>query len=409
MKSSNVAARMLACCLLTALMLGSLAPEQAVAQRFKILPFGQQKTEKQETLALSEKAGPWLIMCASFAGVDGQQQAIRLAQELRERHGLKAYVYHQKFDFSQQVANKGLGYQKPVAAGTQNVQKREMELANGSSKVEFAVLVGDFPTIDDARAQKLLANLKQLKPESMNHFSEDIEDSALSGARLRAMSDALYGKQGQTWTSMSNAAAANSEFPLRTAFLLTNPMLPDEYFAANRVDRYVLGLNEGLEYSLLKNPKAYTIRVASFVGQTRVNLEEINRLKSDSTWRRRNDSGRNNSSLVECAKKASILTKYLRNKGIPAFEFHDRYESYVCVGGYDWVTREQNGAYVTNPEVQRVMNLFQGKQAGHGRVLTGFALPGKLISAGITCDANPIPVTVPREDARQAEKSGLFR
>ena len=73
MKSSNVAARMLACCLLTALMLGSLAPEQAVAQRFKILPFGQQKTEKQETLALSEKAGPWLIMCASFAGVDGQE------------------------------------------------------------------------------------------------------------------------------------------------------------------------------------------------------------------------------------------------------------------------------------------------------------------------------------------------
>ena len=40
-----------------------------------------------QSLELTQTAGPWLIMCASFNGEQGLQQAIQLSNELRNDHG----------------------------------------------------------------------------------------------------------------------------------------------------------------------------------------------------------------------------------------------------------------------------------------------------------------------------------
>ncbi len=232
-----------------------------------------------------------------------------------------------------------------------------------------------------------------MNPKSLQSFSREVGDSALAGERLRAQSDALFGNQGGSWETLSNQAL-NSARPLRFAFLLANPALPEEYFASNQIDEYVIGLNRlrGLKYSLLDNPGQYTIKVATFAGKTYVNEEDMERLK----FRKKASDA-----IIECAKKADILVKYLRSKGIEAYQFHDRYESYVCVGSFDWYQRPDGDRVITNPDALRVVHMFRGERLGNSANFKGFKLPGKLLDAGVTCDANPFAIQVPKVNVRR--------
>jgi len=174
------------------ILLVSLAFEAtAIAQ-----PRGLFKPSPKAQLNLTEDAGPWLIMCAAFDGEDGRQQAINLADELRKTHRLTAYVYRQHFDFAPQIVGRGIGYQKPTAAGRSNLLHREMRLAKDSKKTEYAVLVGDYKSIESARSQKDLARIKKLQPETLKIYSASLNDTGRPGDRLRANSDAMFGSGG---------------------------------------------------------------------------------------------------------------------------------------------------------------------------------------------------------------------
>jgi hypothetical protein len=377
----------------------TFCPESATAQGL-MRAFGR-RSEKQVDLKLTKTDGPWLIMCASFDGQDGQEQAIRLANELRKSHGLKSYIHKQFFNFQEKVADLGLGYQKPTAAGNGNVRSREMKLANTREKMEYAVLVGDFDSIESAKAQKSLALIKKLKPVSLELHSANVQDSSQSGARIRAKSEAMF-DSGGTYARMNNNAF-KSEFPLRTALLVTNPMLPPEFFAATKIDRYIVGLNRGLKFSLLDNPKMYTLKVASFAGQSVIKPGDIEKMTSDRAWLDRNLKGKNNTGLVEAAKRARILTEYLRSQGVEAYQFHDRHESFVCVGSFDWVSKGDRRSSTPNPEVVKLARKFQAKPTRERGQITTYPLPARLLEAGVTCDANPATVIVPSATVRTAE------
>ena len=72
--------------LLFALFVVSLTVEVANAQLK--LPFRSSRQSATQTTGLAQNDGPWLIMCASFVGEQGEQQARLLASELRQ-HKLK--------------------------------------------------------------------------------------------------------------------------------------------------------------------------------------------------------------------------------------------------------------------------------------------------------------------------------
>jgi hypothetical protein len=352
------------------------------------IPFGR-NAKKQVKLNLTPEAGPWLVMCASFDGQDGKQQAVRLANELRQSHGLKSYVYREDFDYQREIEGRGIGYQKPTDDGAENVRKRQMRLANLANKTEYAVLVGDFETIESRQAQQTLAKIKTLKPESLQLYSSDIEDSAQAGEKMRAASETFFGN-GDQFARMDNRMLS-SDRPLRMALLVQNPILPPEKL--NQVDEYIVKINQYLKHSLLDNPRAYTLKIASFSGQSVVRPQEIQSLKMDKSFMDRNRRGKNNTGLVEAAKRAKILTDYLRSKNVEAYQFHDRYSSYVCVGSFDWV-REGNGPNArSNPEVEKLAALFKAKPTQGG--ITTYPLPARLLEAGVTCDANPLTVAVP--------------
>lgn len=380
----------------------SMIGQQAEGQKFKL--FGKTKTDtSQQSMELTQRSGPWLIMCASFAGEDGRLQAYRLARELREKNRLNAYVYSHQFDFAEEVSSKGLGWEVVDMGGEQKrLRPKQMQPAGDAQFEEVAVLVGDFPSLDDSKAQRTLEQIKTLQPETIINY--DIEEAAngstLAGARLRAWRDFA--------NSRSQDPNDRGKGPLKAAFIMPNPMLPDEYFEARKVDHAVLKWNKDQKYSLLKNKGAYTVKIASFGGDSTFELEQIEQTKAEDAWRKKSRKARTDSKLMEAAKKATVLTAFLRNQNIEAYEFHDRHESYVCVGSYDWIAKtDRNGVKKNNPAVVDTIMKYKGSMVslpGRPAAMRSYALPDKLVQAGIACDVQPLPVLVPKAPAQTAAR-----
>ena len=141
------------------------------------------------------------------------------------------------------------------------------------------------------------------------------------------------------------------------AFIIRNPLLPREYFVPRGVDKFVEEMNSGVEHSLLDCPGRYTIQVATFRGKTilQPSAAEMETKKSRWGWLSQGDD----SSLVEAAENAHFLCAELRAHGYEAYEFHDRTESIVTIGGFSQVAqRLSDGQEVPIPQVQKIMQTF---------------------------------------------------
>ena len=365
------------------------------------LPFRADRNVEQ--LMLNERSGPWLVMCASFSGDASIRRAENVAEELRSRHGLKAYVFRHEFDHTQKLQSNAI----PTWTIDENsstdhhIVQAKMEPATTASYEEVAVMVGDFPTIDDARAQKTLAKIKSLTADSMDASLTGAAESDLSAERIRQ------------WRSNSEnlpAGSTTGNGAFRAAFLLPNPLLPDEYFESQKLDEFVIKLNKGVKHSLLKNPGVYTVRVASFEGESTFNLGEIEKKERELKWLRRNNKAVSSSKLAEASEKARLLTQEFRKYGVEAYEFHDRHESSVCIGSFDWIVRDNGqGNKIQNPEVVETILKYKGKvQNLPGR--PNSIIPNTFSSLAkkkILCDAQPIPVLVPKV-AKQSTASRLL-
>ena len=361
------------------------------AQKFKN-PFKRKsKTSNSSTNELSVKNGPWLIMCTSFSGDDAEYNARLLANYL-SRYRLTTYIYRQTFDYSGSLT--GVGYQPPksvdklVADGelrTNPVDEgrpelRKMKTAREGTVQEVAVLVGDFPTIDDDRAQKTLKMIKNLKIENLG------SDAATD--------------QGQT----INHVATSGQ--LRTAMLVPNPMLPEEYFRQNQLDDFIIKANKKIEFSLLKCPGLYSVRIASFRGKSIVDPQEIEKDRSEFEALQRSGKFLTSSRLLDAEENAHKITAALRAKGVEAYEFHDRTESIVCIGSFDWVTKNSQGVEINNPEIVRIVNKLR-PEVKNLPGLQGAIIPKSI--KGIPLDPAPIPILVPKVGSNRTAGRLSFR
>jgi hypothetical protein len=175
--------------------------------------------------------------------------------------------------------------------------------------------------------------------------------------------------------------------------VVTNPLLPPEYFVPKGVDKLVLEMNREVPHSLLDCPEPYTVKVATFTGHAVIldpkRIEEMEHGKMPK------------SQLEEAARNAHTLTEALRKKGYEAYEFHDRYSSIVTVGSFSSVgTRRADGKIEINPAVHTIMKTFgaetriePGKEAQVGK-------PKKL--GTIPFDVQAMPVEVPRMSVSSA-------
>jgi hypothetical protein len=288
-----------------------------------------------EENALTQENGPWLIVAASFSGDGSEEQSQALANELRSKYGLAAYIHQMNFKLGDDRPGRGLDeYGAPVRRRYQRDEVREL-----------AVLVGDFPSVDDPQGQRILERVKTLLPDALN---KDVNETAQSMAQVRKFEDALLEKLGKS----------RKRGPMAKAFLTRNPLLPREYFVPKGVDPFVAKMNEGVEHSLLDCPGSYSIRVATFQGksvlQTSAKEEEA---MTKSFWGRRKKQDDN--PLIEAAENAHLLTQELRTHGWEAYEFHDRNESIVTIGSFAQVAQKlPDGRVLAAPNVERIIKTF---------------------------------------------------
>lgn len=325
-----------------------------------LFTFNRVEADPNKDYWLSEDNGPWMIMACSFTGDQAEQQARELVLELRKRYKLAAYMYEKTFDLKSEDSKS----------------PRRYRYQQGERIREVAVLVGDFPAVDDPRAQEILQKIKCYRPAALEARPE--KSTSLTLAALRSIQQSL----------LTDDNEKKQKGPMRHAFLTTNPLLPDEYFAPKGVDKFILALNEGYEYNLLNCPGRYSVQVAHFTGEVILDQKEIQAIeRGEKTFR---------GSLVDAAKRAHELTLALRQKGYEAYEFHDRGASIVTIGSFDSLgTRRPDGKIELDPRIVQIINTFAAEPAPPipGVPTLGYK-PKTLI--GIPFDIQPTPVEVPK-------------
>ena len=316
--------------------------------------FPHAKTDSQTMHPLSDRSGPWLVLATTFRGDGARDDARALVQELRSEYRLTAYTHEKAFDFTGE--QRGLGLNPD---GSPKI----MKYANSTQVLEVAVMVGDFASCNDSRAQKTLSKIKTLQPQAL--MGDNGKSRAFSDFRR------MLGLDKQT-----------ARAPMRMAFMIPNPLLPSEYFSRPQLDSFVIQMNADVDHSLLDCPGRYSVRVATFTGAGSFDQGAMNTSSDNGAESR----------LIKAAENAHRLTEALRKQGWQAWEFHDRESSVVCVGSLSRVTvGNQGGPQQPHPELLRIKN---GLGPDPEKLVMGTILPKRV--AGILLDVDPRPIDVPR-------------
>ncbi len=280
--------------------------------------------------ALTENNGPWLIMACSFNGEGGETEARTLALELRQRYNLAAFTYAMTFQIGDERIGRGIDH---YGAPIRRRYKR------GNEVLEHAVLVGEFPTIDDPEAQAMLERIKTIEPDCLQATAPGETSRSLAHWR-------------EFYESLKKTVGKNGPMgPMSHAFISRNPLLPREYFTPG-LDPEVVKWNRDLKHSLLKCPGKYTIKVATFRGRS-----SLVRAADDPASGRMRLGGA--TSLAVAGENAHKLAVALRSKGWEAYEFHDRDQSYVTIGAFDQMQELEDGRLLpATREAQIIVSVF---------------------------------------------------
>ena len=315
-----------------------------------------------------------MIYAASFAGEGAAHEATQLALELRRRYKMAAYVHSKNFDFTETVTGIGINSDRTP---------KKMKYKSAGAFDEYAVLVGNFSSVDDPNLQKSLKRIKHSQPDTLTRAGAK---TTRRFAGLRSIQQRLNKEQ-------------QKKGPLRTAFATPNPIVPREAYAPSGVDQFVINMNKNVKYSLLKCPGKYTVRVATFTGTVVTNQQRVQEIEN---------GGKMRSALEQAFDKANKLTVALRKRGVEAYEFHDRHESYVTVGSFDWIGQPRaDGKQEINPAALRIMKQFGASQNTTGGARDTTAKSKRL--EGISFDASPWPVEVPKRSIAADYATGRSR
>ncbi|WP_237607201.1 hypothetical protein [Roseimaritima sediminicola] len=350
---------------LATVVITAAGPSTATADPPSLLRvFGKKSVEADpgRSYTLTEEDGPWLILAATFAGESGLEKAEKLVLEMRSDYDLPAFIYRESFDFSGRVPDL-------------HTTGARVRYANPQSYETFSVLVGEFDSVDHPAIDRTLETIKTATPKAYNGKGQD--DSPL--AAVRRFQRQLLGEKKE-----------GGKPPMATAFVTRNPLLPDDFFQQPEVDSFVMSINKEVEHSLLENPGKFTVVVRTFEGlSTFVDGKHDKEFKPSAQR------------LNDFALQAHRMVTALREKGVEAYEFHDRRRSLVTVGSFDELgVRTADGGFQYTPEILAVMRKYCAGNT-YTRTPDGrhMAIKANHID-WIPFDVNPKPIAVPKKSKR---------
>lgn len=240
--------------------------------------FGKVEAVKGKTYNLNAQHGPWMIMVAALKDVP----AARRIEGMSSEEAANALVY--------ELRKKG------IPSYTYRIQN------------STAVLAGNFESSKQELAKRVLTFVKDYVPE----FMKDKRNGALF------------------------AVTPGRPKPLSGAFLTVNPKSDAREVRNRTLDPLVKKLNSDDEFSLLRNRGRYSLKIATFEGNSIHMVGNKTSTKAKAYFDKSFGS-----SLDESGQKAWELCRALRqatrfgyDKNYEAWIFHDRSKSYVSVGSF---------------------------------------------------------------------------
>lgn len=328
--------------------------------------FGIQKVsaDPSNDYELTEVEGPWMILAETFSGPEGQKRAHQLVIELRRDYNMPAYVYKEGFDFSRPVGSVG-------------PEQKTLRYANATRYEAYAVLVGEFDSIDHPELKPTLQTLKTIQPGVFKDVTPETEVGPMAAIR-------------KIHQQLTNADKGRKRGPMFNAFVTRNPMLPDNFTQPPQVDSFVRRLNENVEYSLLDCEGKYTVVVRTFEGLATTMIGgKANKELNPSSER-----------LDVSADLANQMVLALREQGVEAYEFHDRSKSIVTVGSFDRLGQSLGGGqFEYDPEIRRVMEEYASGERFERDPRGNMVRVAKHVK-NIPFDVNPHPIAVPKASKR---------
>jgi hypothetical protein len=247
-----------------------------------------------EPFLLTRQNGPFMVMAKTFRGPDAERWALALVLELRNDHGLPAYILRSR-DFPMRSYIRTV---PPTALRAQQ-QAHIGEPEKTRTYDEAVVLVGDEKTLIDS--EKLLHKVKIIKPKCLN----------------------------------GNPSIFHWREGLNTAMRTTNPFVPAQDLYPRKPDLFVKEMNGG-PHSIFSCPGRYTLQVAEFGGRATFNTKNP---EFEETWWKTHLMEK--SPLAEAADKAEELAQILakdpevRKTGALPYVYHDRTSSKVMLGAFN--------------------------------------------------------------------------
>lgn len=276
---------------------------------------GQTTAQSPSPYAVTPAAGHWLICVPiNYSGNTGGQLANDLVTELRSHYRLPAYLY-----------NKGTAERQKEQARIDQLRHQQQDFLKqmGVTEMpkfriktvhiedEYVVLIGGpkngWRTMDEAT--KALKDIRGLKQPS---------------AKLL---DTAFVRDG----AQVHAQPIN---PFRSAFVVHNPTVPRAPDNEAHAYPWLRALNQGMPYSLLKNPKPWTLVIKQYQGPAAI---QTNRDSSDSFLKKLGLGSNSTDVLSATAVQAGEFAKFLRDPKLnfKAYVLHTPYKSIVCVGGFN--------------------------------------------------------------------------
>lgn len=300
-------------------------------------PSGILPDDPIEPFLLTKQNGPFMVLAKTFRGPDSDRLALALVKELRQEHGLPAYILRTKdWPGRSNIRNIPPQADPQVARASVNVPEKYRTYD------EAAVLVGDEKTQE--AAVKLHHKVKKIKPKCLNEVS--------------------------------------SIFPWREglskAIRTTNPYAASQDLYPHKVDRLVVEMNSG-DGSIAHCPGQYSLQVAEFTGRATFNEKDsafqghLALLKSPLR-----------TAASDAEKMANVLRKDkdVAKLGQPIFVFHDRTSSKVYVGSFNAPDDPQAGA-LRDSLLKLAVPLIDGKSRSK-------TVDTMIVPAGALTDLAPI-------------------
>jgi hypothetical protein len=299
------------------------------------------QTELPADYAVTPGVGPWMICVGSFTGDDAAKMALDMANEVRSRYRLPAYIFNRGAELRQQQLEE----QKRLRQQQEEQLRRlgappldhTFRMRHVRIEEQFAVLIGGYPDVDKAHAE--LVRIKKL--EAPKSIPVDLVTIGRPG----------IGKDQGSLIPIN---------PFWQSFVVPNPTVKRAKEKAPPPDPFWEKLNAGESYSLLQCRQPWTLAIKEYQVPTIIEPKQ-----KQSTFERLFGKSQTDA-LNATAMNAHALAEVLRKLGLEAYVLHTRASSVVTIGGY---------ASANDPRMQETQQALDNLKLGPNLDLMPKPLP----------------------------------